>query len=712
MKKKAIEKIPYLGLKKTSRKKGVKYIGVTAVKIIAREKHLFLEVYRNRKDSLTEPLVRVVLTKKDFGTYRPDRDEWSRQRVRSNYYTGIIWEEAGWTYDTEQVRNTLLSEDDLKRIKNFTKVKIWNEARWWEMIDRMQQDIVQAEMFEREKRKRERRQQALDERAKNTPELPEEELLDMVDERIFHREHYLFYKKRGAWAEVCCSKCGGVTEARWKAGISYESQFQRHIEEPVKDKLGTCPMCGARGVYKCQGKMRPSFEKSVYLYMGTKYKETGMVIRYIEFSKEWQLEQICAEDGVRMYSALEKLSGIEIARAYFEPGKKMQMDFHKHDPYAGRDFRDDCNLYGLNSIQVRAAAMLPQTYGQMEGTMFQYSALKEYMAAVGEGSPVDYLDRYQQTPQIEMLMKMGLLPIVKELVRCHYGILQNDRADRLDAFLGIKKDRVKFLVQHGGDLDVLRILQTERRLDQTWTEEQIEKLAEIEADTQKINQTLEITSIQKVLNRIEKYAGVSFGTGCSSAQARLKHTADIYFDYLSMRQTLGYNLQNTVYQQPRNLEDAHNRMIAESNKAKADERLKEVAEKFPLIRKEYRKHRKRYFYEDETFLIRPARSAEEIVMEGRLLHHCVGGNNYLEKHNKGQSIILFLRYQSEPETPYITVEIDGERVLQWYGEHDSKPDKDNIQHWIDCYTTRLRCQRLGVFERAEDDVMQQLLAYA
>lgn len=51
MKKKAIEKIPYFGLKKTSRKKDVKYIGVTAVKIVGHEKHLFLEVYRNKKES-------------------------------------------------------------------------------------------------------------------------------------------------------------------------------------------------------------------------------------------------------------------------------------------------------------------------------------------------------------------------------------------------------------------------------------------------------------------------------------------------------------------------------------------------------------------------------------------------------------------------------------------------------------------------------------
>ena len=63
MKKKAIEKVPYLGLKKTSRKKDVKYIGVTAVKNVAHERHFFLEVYENKKTGMDVPLVRIVHTK-------------------------------------------------------------------------------------------------------------------------------------------------------------------------------------------------------------------------------------------------------------------------------------------------------------------------------------------------------------------------------------------------------------------------------------------------------------------------------------------------------------------------------------------------------------------------------------------------------------------------------------------------------------------------
>ena len=64
MKKKAIEKIPYFGLKKTSRKKDVKYIGVTAVKIVGHEKHLFLEVYRNKKDCTHKKGFRHILAGK------------------------------------------------------------------------------------------------------------------------------------------------------------------------------------------------------------------------------------------------------------------------------------------------------------------------------------------------------------------------------------------------------------------------------------------------------------------------------------------------------------------------------------------------------------------------------------------------------------------------------------------------------------------------
>lgn len=696
MKKKAIEKIPYFGLEKISRKKQAKYIGVTGIKIIGHEKHLFLEVYRNQKESKDTPLVRIVLTKKDFGTYRPESGEWTRQYVRSgnNNNGRLIWNSVGDSsyWEWMEKENILQSPEDLERIKKFCGTTVWREEGWWEYIDRRQCDIATEVRRKAERRKYQRRQETLKDRIAHTKELPEKKILDRADNLYFHNEHYLYYKKHGCWAKIACSKCGGVTDARWKSGISYESQFQTRTEEPREGRYGTCPMCGARGLYKCQGKVKGEHSRKIHLFLGQRYKENGMVMRYVQVEKSWILGLICGEKGTEMYNACEKLSGVEIARAYFEPGKKMQIDYQKHNPYSGEDFWDDCNLYGMNNITINAAPIMPETYEEMKGTMFQYSALQEYVKCVGEVNPIDYLERYSQTPQIEVLVKMGLIGVVENLVKCHYGIVENEHASRPDVFLGIRKERVKQLIRKKGDVETLKVMQMEKRFGQNWTDDQIEQLKETGLSSVQVDRTTKYMTLQKLLNRIEKYAGCQYGTECSRAKARIRHVATTYVDYLEMREDLGYDLNNTVYQYPRNLDEEHHKMVMEINKEKAEARLREVARQYPDIRKSYRSIRKKYFYEDENYLIRPARSAEEIVMEGRILHHCVGGDGYLNGHNTGQTYILMVRLKDEPEIPYITVEIDAKypRIIQWYGEFDKKPDEKNMQVWLDGWLMKLK----------------------
>lgn len=720
MKKKAIEKIPYLTLPKISQKKDVKYIGITAYKTIDNQRHLFLEVYRNKKENKDVPMVRIVLNKKDFGTFFPSNGLWSRGQITKNTWSnyGLIWreneEQIHQTVDIMAKENALHSQEDMERIKKFTGVKIWNETEWWECIEIWQKDIIETEYRERSKRKYERRQQALRERQERTPELPNDRILEYADQFIFHELHYLYYKKHGVRATIACSKCGGVSDERWKPGISYESQFVKTIQEPKMGEFGTCPMCKAVGKYMPQGRVRSSNRVSAYLFLGQKYKENGMVFRYIEVGKEWQLQLICNEKGEpEMYNSCEKLDGIEIARAYFEPGKKVQKDFQKHNTWSGKDFWDDCNLSGLSNIIIKDAQVLPETYQNMKGTFLQYSAMKEFQTAAGVINPVDYIDRYIQTPQIEMLTKMKLIGVVKELLKCHYGIVADINAKRIEEFLGIRKERVERLISRKGDPNTLKIMQLEKRLGQKWTNEQLEQIMEINLGNE-IMVPLEYMGIQKLLNKIAKYAGCEYGTMCGTAIARLQHIARTYVDYLNMKKNLRYDLQNTVHLFPKDLEAAHGKMVMESNKKEADKRIREVNEQYPLIKKNYRKLRKKFYFEDEEFMIRPARDAGEIVMEGRMLHHCVGGDNYLNKHDTGKSIILFLRFKAEPDIPYITVEIENDmlKIVQWYGQHDKKPDEKRMQKWLGAYITRLKCRRDGISQEIVNEAAIPVLAYA
>ena len=94
-------------------------------------------------------------------------------------------------------------------------------------------------------------------------------------------------------------------------------------------------------------------------------------------------------------------------------------------------------------------------------------------------------------------------------------------------------------------------------------------------------------------------------------------------------------------------------------------------------------------------------------MEGRILHHCVGGDHYLYKHDTGSSYILMLRKQKDKDNPYITVEIDAEndRIRQWYGAHDRKPDEKVIQNWLDEYVKKLRNHTLAAGQKPEQEIM-------
>lgn len=730
MKKKAIEKIPYLGLPKVSRKKTVKYIGVTAVGIVDHQNHILLEVYRNDKTCRSVPVVRIVLNKKDFGTFFPESGTWSRGRITMNTWDsyGLIWrendEQIRKTVNILEEENVLYSQEDLERIKKFCNgyerscISAWKDRQWWRYIDDKQRDITSKELERIRSRKYERRKKALEERERLMPELPEKRTLEYADRVIFHELHYLYYKKHGVRAAVACSKCGGVSYERWKPGISYESRSERMIQEPRMGDFGTCPMCGARGKYMPQGRAKSFYRQSGYLFLGQKYKDSGVVFRYIEVGKEWQLQLIGGKNGPEMYSSCEKLDGVEIARAYFEPGKKMQMDYHKHDPYSGNDFWDDCNLSGFSNIAMREAWILPETYRNMKGTFLQYSAMEEFQRAAGTINPVDYMERYIQMPQIEMLVKMGLIKVVQQVVKGYCGIVTDENANRVEVFLGIRKERVKQLIEKEGDKDFLNVMQMEKRMEQRWTDEQVEKLVETGIDNKQIRIAMKHTTIQKLLNHISKYAGCEYGTMCSTAIGRLKSVTQTYFDYLGMREALGYDMNNTVYLFPRDLSAAHARMVQEHNKVEADKRLQEVAEKYPMIKNHYRKLRKVFYYEDGDFLIRPARNAEEIVMEGRILHHCVGLDGYLNKHNSGKSTILLLRTTNKPEMPYITVEIsmDTMDILQWYGAYDKKPDEKNMNRWLNTYITRLKCQRDGTLQEAAvdgaDGAAMPLLAFA
>ncbi|AUM58823.1 hypothetical protein BCP01_021 [Bacillus phage BCP01] len=65
---------------------------------------------------------------------------------------------------------------------------------------------------------------------------------------------------------------------------------------------------------------------------------------------------------------------------------------------------------------------------------------------------------------------------------------------------------------------------------------------------------------------------------------------------------------------------------------------------------------------------------KELVTEGNSLQHCVA--SYVKRIADGNSAIVFLRQKDELESPLVTVEIRGKKIVQARGFANRKPDED------------------------------------
>ena len=129
----------------------------------------------------------------------------------------------------------------------------------------------------------------------------------------------------------------------------------------------------------------------------------------------------------------------------------------------------------------------------------------------------------------------------------------------------------------------------------------------------------------------------------------------------------GRDLEDSLVRWPRDLKASHNRQIEERRAAEARKeaakRAKQIAARAPLFQARAQELEKLSFALD-GLMIRPCANEEELIAEGKLLHHCVA--TYAKDYAEGRTAILFIRRVDQPEKPFFTLEFDekGKKVKQ------------------------------------------------
>ena len=123
-------------------------------------------------------------------------------------------------------------------------------------------------------------------------------------------------------------------------------------------------------------------------------------------------------------------------------------------------------------------------------------------------------------------------------------------------------------------------------------------------------------------------------------------------DYWTMAERLGENLTERDVMWPQNLKRAHDQM-QERQKAEAAEKRREA------FQQRYERMKK-YAFTDGDILIRPCGTEEELIAEGKALHHCVA--SYAERHARGELTIFFIRRKDKPDEPWYTLNFNEKKL--------------------------------------------------
>lgn len=150
-----------------------------------------------------------------------------------------------------------------------------------------------------------------------------------------------------------------------------------------------------------------------------------------------------------------------------------------------------------------------------------------------------------------------------------------------------------------------------------------------------------------------------------------------YEDYLRECNVLGMDMRDKKVLYPNKLLEAHRKTS-----------LQIQIEKDKKMEEDFRIHERKIIPMDEPYffngyLIRPAENPEELYEESKILQHCV--RTYVSRVASGETSILFIRKQEEPDKPLYTLELNKDRkIVQCRGlKNCGYPDDvgELIKHW-------------------------------
>lgn len=466
---------------------------------------------------------------------------------------------------------------------------------------------------------------------------------------------YIFYETWGRrdFREYYCWQCGRFEAVRGQDGFFYENPFAyKHGDR------GECPNCRANGHFVALGRCRT-------MRTLTEWRNVGF-IRAVDGAL-----LLSAGSAVREYSHNDLDPVIEYyekARYALTPGRRQKWDrvrewegcgyYTGTFPVPAKSFTEPFPRTHWWGSSIRSGEVYWVGADNIAESDLKYCQAEEFMRDVwgvergtdtGELEAVRglilYLGEYSRRPQIEMLYKLGHGDVINALIQD--GSLNTKvvdwRAKTPAGFFRMSRAEYRqFREAKGKYRDLIAYHErTDGTGGMSWSDYLClcAWLPRSAGTFFTAAQEHGVTA-QRLWHYLQEQAPIG---------ADGEETYGIWKDYLDMARKLERDMTFRRNLFPEDLRREHDG-AAELLVELGNEREKET------YGKRFKRLKRKYAWSDGELQIVVPVNSEDIVREGKRLHHCVGG--YAERHIEGKTTILFLRKCSEPRERYVTIEIN------------------------------------------------------
>ena len=304
----------------------------------------------------------------------------------------------------------------------------------------------------------------------------------------------------------------------------------------------------------------------------------------------------------------------------------------------------------------------------LANSCMKYSQLEHYCGDLD----MEYLHLYCKHRNLEYIMKSGYGSLLGEKYSNFWG---NQKHLSVDCPINWKSNnllkmlhlnRTEFKTLQGNENHYINYLSWRKKFSDSKPEELLAICKAFDAEHGTMERICKQTGLKP--KRIANYLTEN------------EIASHDYQDYLGQCRNLGYNLHDTAINMPRHFAEMHER-LTEIIQYQANE----------IIRQHFAEHmqeRNKLEFQDGNLMICQPSSMDNIIAEGKALHHCVGG--YAERHAECKLHILFIRRADKPDIPFYTMELTTMgKIIQVRGSHNCETTPE-VAEFVEKYKIYLQ----------------------